>query len=208
LKVFNKAHTRYRDGILMNVFYQRMHLNKTGIIPFYLVEEGLFGKPPLSIKPKVDPLEVVELGPSDMAAIAAKRERIDHSEKEMLEMLSKGCICLGLKHQGQIAALMWYDLRQCSYEHLKFDLKADEAYLYSARTFKAYRGKALAPYLRQKMYEHLASRGRTRLYSITLYENTPSLMFKKKLNARNVRLYLRIQLFRKNLFTFLVKKFN
>ncbi len=208
MNVFEKGLKRYRDGILLNTFYQRMNLARTGIIPFYLVEEGLFGKFSLSIEPKINPLEVVALGPSDMAILAAKRERKDYSEGKMLEMLSKGCVCLGLKYQGEIAALMWYDLHQCSSKYLTFDLTENEAYLYSARTFKAYRGKALAPYLRQKMYEHLAAMGCTRLYSITLYENTPSLMFKKKLNARNVRLYWRIQLFRKNSFTFLLKRFD
>lgn len=208
MNLLEKGLKRYRDGILLNTFYQRMHLGRTGIIPFYLVEEGLFGKSSMSIEPKINPLDIVELDPSDMAILAAKREMKDHSEGEMLEMSSKGCVCLGLKYQGEIAALMWYDLHQCSYKYLKFDLTENEAYLYSARTFKAYRGKALAPYLRKKIYERLAAMGRTRLYSITLYENTPSLMFKKKLNARNVRLYLRIQLFRKNRFTLLLKRFD
>jgi hypothetical protein len=207
LKALKKAMKRYKDGILLNVIYQKMHLNRMGFIPFYLVEEGFFGKSSMSVEPKINPLEVVELGPADMAVVGAQREK-DHTEEEMLEMSSRGCVCLGLKYQGEIAALMWYDLRQCSYKYLKFNLTENEAYLYSARTLKAYRGKALAPYLRQKMYAHLASMGRTRLYSITLYENTPSLMFKKKLNAFNVRLYLRIQLFRKNRFTFLLRRIN
>ena len=126
----------------------------------------------------------------------------------MLKMLSKGCVCLGIKYKNEIAACMWYDLAQCTYKYLTFDLAEDEAYLYSARTFKAYRGKALAPYLRQKMYEHLAAKGRTKLYSITLYENTPSIMFKKKLHARNLKLYLRIRLFDKYNWNLLLRRYH
>ena len=118
MRALKKAVKRYKDGILLNVIYQKMHLNRTGFIPFYLVEEGFFGKSSMSVEPKINPLEVVELGPADMAVVGAQREK-DHTEEEMLEMSSRGCVCLGLKYQGEIAALMWYDLRQCSYKYLK-----------------------------------------------------------------------------------------
>ena len=184
----------------------RLRLRKTGLIPFYLVQEGLFDGNGPGIEPRIGPLEVVELERSDVPALAAKSER-DHSRADMLEMLSRGCVCLLIRYKGDIAACMWYDLYRCSYPYLEFELSDDEAYLYSARTFDDYRGKALAPFLRQKMYEHLAAMGRTRLYSITLFENTPSIMFKKKLNAKNLKLYLRFNRLAKNHPSILLKRY-
>ena len=207
MNIFNKAIKHYKDGILLNTLYHRLHLRKTGLIPYYLVEEGLFDRNALTIAPRLSPLEIYELGPSDISVLAANPER-DNSEEDMLKMLSKGCVCLGIKYKDDIAAYMWYDLYQCSYKYLTFKLAKDEAYLYSARTFKAYRGKALAPYLRQKMYEHLAAIGRTRLYSITLFENTPSIMFKKKLRAKNLKLYLRIRIFGKQKWNILLRRYG
>ena len=207
MNIFKKVIKRFNDGIFLNALYQRMPFVKKFLIPYYLVQEGFYSDSATLVEPRLGPLEVCELGPSDISMLAENRER-DHSENEMLKMLSKGCVCLGIKYQGEIAAYMWYDLARCTYKYLTFDLAEDEAYLYSARTFKAYRGKALAPYLRQKMYEHLAAIGRTKLYSITLYENTPSIMFKKKLNAKNLKLYIRIRMFGKHNWCFLLRRYH
>ena len=207
MNLLNKAIKRYRYGILLNTLYQRLNLRKTGLILYYLVEEGLFGNDAPMIKPKINPLEVVVFGPSDIAELARNPER-DYSKEEMLNMLTDGCICFVIRYKRDIAACMWYDLGQCSYKYKKFKLDEDEAYLYGARTFKAYRGKALAPYLRQKVYEHLAAMGRTKLYSITLFENTPSIMFKKKLNTKNLKLYLRISKFSKHSSNILLRQYK
>ena len=159
------------------------------------------------VKAKLHPLEIVQLGRSDMADLAARSER-DFSERQMLKMLANGCGCIGLRYKNEIVAYTWYDLIQCSIHYLIFKLKKDEAYLYGARTFRAYKGKALAPYLRQKAYEHLANIRRTRLYSITLFENTPSIRFKNKLNAKNLRLYLGIQIFGRYKRNFLLRRYH
>lgn len=207
MNLLDKLIKRYNDGILLNTLYQKMRIRKTGLILFYLVQEGFLGKHTTAIKPRLRLLKIAKLEKPDISLLAAKPER-DYSEKDMLKMLSKGCVCLGLKHNDDIAACMWYDLAQCTYKNLTFGLAKDEAYLYGARTFNSYRGKSLAPYLRQKMYEHLADMGRTKLYSITLYENTPSIMFKKKLNAKNLKLYLQVRISGKNRWKILLFRSN
>jgi hypothetical protein len=47
------------------------------------------------------------------------------------------------------------------------------------------------------MYTHLADMGRTRLYSITEFENIASIKFKRKLGARNLKLGMKITLLNK-----------
>jgi hypothetical protein len=188
LKTINK---RYKDGILLNWIYQI--LKKTDIVLYYLVQEGFYEKNETTVEPKLNPLEVINLDESDIFEIAANPER-DYSENRMLRMLEDGCGCMGIRYKNEIVAYTWYDLNQCSTRYLTFKLKEDEAYLYAARTFSAYKGQALAPYLRHEVYHYLAAMGRTKLYSITLFENTPSIMFKKKINARNLKLFLWVRL--------------
>jgi hypothetical protein len=60
-----------------------------------------------------------------------------------------------------------------------------------------YRGKGIAPYIRYLGYKELERLGRTRLYSISIYFNTPAVNFKKKLGAEFLELRLRVRLFRK-----------
>jgi hypothetical protein len=97
----------------------------------------------------------------------------------MLKNLSTGIICYAVRYKDDIASHMWYDPFRCSYQHLNFKLKENEAHLYDAFTYDEYKGKSIAPYLRQYLYRKLASQGRTKLYSITEYNDISSIMFKK-----------------------------
>ena len=191
MSIIKKAIKHHKDGILLNRIFRR--LKKTNIYLFYLVEEGLFDKSASILDPGLHPLEIVKLKQSEIKEIAAKSER-DYSEEDMLKMLSDGSHCLCAKYKGQIVSYVWYNLTECSEPSLRFKLLDNEAYIYGARTFSAYRGNALAPFLRQKLYEHLNTIGHTRLYSITDYENTSSIMFKRKLKAKNRKLYIKFRI--------------
>jgi len=191
MSILKETIKHYKSGLFLNSLYQR--LKETHATLYYLVEEGLFDKEIPLIEPRLSQFDFFQLDQSDISEIAAKPEK-DYSGNDMLKMLSSGCGCFGVRHKGEIAAYMWYNLSQCSYQYLTFKLAEGEAYLYGARTLKSFRGKALAPYLRQKVYEHLASTGRTKLYSITMYENISSIMFKRKLKAKNLKLYLQIRI--------------
>jgi hypothetical protein len=103
LNILEKVIKRFKDGIFLNALYQRMGIGKKCLIPYYLVQEGFFGDGVRSVEPRLSPLEICELGPSDISILAANGER-DHSEEEMLKMLSKGCVCLGIKYKDEIAA--------------------------------------------------------------------------------------------------------
>ena len=113
---------------------------------------------------------------------------------EKATLLDERCLCFGLKLKGEIAAYMWCNLHRCHSRIAKFPLKEDEAYLCSAVTLKAYRGRNLAPLLRYELYRYLNQIGRTNFYSITEYFNTPARKFKEKLGARQLRLSLHIRL--------------
>ena len=190
LKKWKKLHQK---GVLLNYFYHQLTLSRIKIKPFYLVREGLFPLDNQTITTKLSPCETFMLKPSDIRIIAAYKER-DQSEDEMLAMLKNDCYCMGIKHNDKIVAYGWFELKNCAPNYVSFPLKKNEAYLSGVRTLKTYRGNNLAPYLRYQMYEHLNKIGRTTLYSITDFSNVPSISFKKKLGAYNLKLYLSIRI--------------
>jgi hypothetical protein len=162
----------------------------------YLVREGLSDEDGLYVKPKLNPCDIVFLKPSDMKVISESPE-VPQTEDDLLKRLSEGCLCIGIKHHEDIAAYMWCNLRECDNTFIRFDLREDEAYLMDARTFSSYRGKNLAPYLRVELYRHLRQMRRTKFFSITKYSNMSARRFKKKLNAKSQKFYVRINLFMK-----------
>ena len=166
------------------------------IRPYYLHQEFLLDEGTVTLEPKLGHCTLGFLTPAEIKAMSASSE-VSESEDILLEWLANGCRCIGIKHDGEIAAYMWYNLRKCDHEFLSFPLKEDEAYLFDARTFKAYKGKNLAPYLRHQLYKHLGQMGRTKFYSITKAFNTSALNFKKKLKAKPLKLYLYVKLFQR-----------
>ena len=180
------------------------------ISPYYLVQEGLSDESVLKLKPELDPCQPGFLEPSDMKAISSISDGPSGMipEDKLMGRLANGCKCFGIKHNGEIAAYMWCSLRECTDKSLSFKLKNDESYLFDACTVKAYRGKNLAPYLRYQLYRYLAEIGRTRCYSITTLFNSSSVRFKEKLKARNLRLYLYINLFDKLQWNLLLRDYE
>lgn len=179
----------YQQGVLLNYLFNQITKKRIEITPFYLVKEGIFDLEKEPVSTKLSPCETVLLGPSDFRILAARNER-DMSEEGMMQMYNDGKQCMGIKHKGEIVAYGWYELNVCHNKYLKFPLKDNEAYLSGARTFDKYRGNNLAPYLRHQMYLYLKEKGYKIFYSITLYDNVSSLLFKRKLGAYPIKLYL------------------
>ena len=177
------------------------------ISPYYLVQECLFDDIDTNLNPKLDACEVGLLGPSEIRTILAHPENLAIHDEQVKEWLADDCQCFGIKHNDDIVAYMWYNLRRCHSKFSPFLLKKDEAYLFGATTFKAYRGKNLATYVRYQLYRHLNTIGRTRFFSITELFNTPAVRFKEKLKARTLRIGLYVELFDKLHWNILLKKY-
>lgn len=195
-----------RENRSLGLIYKWM-IKIVEVVPYYFYKEWLQDGQQLDLKPKLDHFSVDFLDASDIKAIAAQSE-VGESEEELIKRLDNGCLCLGVKSQGIVAAYTWCNLKQCSYEErLIFPLKDGEAYLFDARTFKSYRGKALAPYLRYQLYIKLVEMERSTFFSVTSTFNTSALRFKEKLNARILKLYLHICFFRSIRFNILIRNY-
>jgi len=174
--------------------------------PFYWVLEGVSDCVPPKIKGDLSDYEVVKLnlkeietikkkfvGPDPITGIMNFHDQLQH---------------IGLKHKGEIVAFVFIELYDFDFKKKVFHLKENEAYLFNQYTFEAHRGKNLAPYLRYQSYLMLQDMGRNRIYSITQYFNRSSKRFKKKLNAKNLQLFMYIILFNKYHYHFLIKNYT
>jgi hypothetical protein len=173
-------------------------LSRVGIViqPYYVVMEGLFGRPMPRMGDGLHEYEVGYLGPEDMKAVAAVPGRTISLES-LNRRLAEGKKCFGIRKGGELAAFTWADLETLSGGVYARPLEPDEAYLFDAFTLVPFRGKGIAPYIRYLVYRELEKLGKTRLYSISLYVNTPSIRFKKKLSAKFLELRMYYRVFRR-----------
>lgn len=164
------------------------------VVPYYVTRECLNTETKPALDPQMGEVVTALLSPEEIEAVYIHPDsRVMGDVKA--KYLDERCLCFGLRVNGETAAYMWCNLHRCHSELTKFALKDDEAYLCSMVTFKAFRGKNLAPFLRYEVYRHLNRTGRTNYYSITELFNTSALKFKEKLGARQLRLGLHIGLF-------------
>ena len=180
---------------------------KISIDFYYIVQEGLAGGKIPAYEHGVDGYTLEHLGPQDIDALCAIPLR-STTRAQYVDYFKRGCLCLGLKKEGRLAAFTWSNLKQMTYAVHTRPLKSYEAYLFDAYTLMDYRGKGIAPYLRYQMYKELAKLGRVKLYSISEYLNTSSIRFKKKLNGQIAALYVWIRLFDKWGWHKLIKEYD
>jgi len=176
------------------------------ITPYYLFQEGINVTEIPEIKGTAADYLCELLKPEDIKIIGAANF-FGFSEEKLLAFLNSGGKCIGIKHKGEIAAFMWIEFVELNYKSTLIHLKPNEAYLWFMFTMESHRGKNLAPFLRNKSYEILKDMGRDKLYSISNYFNSPAVKFKKKLNAKELKLILSIQLFKKIHWNFTLKSY-
>ncbi len=186
--------SRYR--LVLRVLRQRLKSIGVEIIPYYWTQEGLNDDALEKFEGSLQGYSFEFFGPEEMKVIGAIPRRERRPEKTLISFLDEGKKCFGVKYQGQIAAFNWFDFDECNYEWHRFPLDANQVYLFDMHTMKTLRGRGIAPCLRYETYKVLRKMGHSKFYSITDFFNTPSIRFKKKLNARFLELRLYIRLFK------------
>jgi len=201
--IIKKIGRRVRQRFVLSYIFERLETIGIQISPWYLCEEPLFDELTPYLKPK---LELITGGFLSLPQI----EKVyTHPESKGLNFekrknLESGCVCFGLMFDNEIVAYTWYNLNYCHEVHL-FPLKDDEAYITGTFTFKAYRGKNLAPFLRYQLNKHLCQNGRKKIYSLTNVFNTPAIKFKTKLKIKPVKIILYVKLFNKYDWKFIMR---
>ena len=203
--MFKRIQNKMRHGLAFEAM--RCRLERIGIYltPYYWVQEGLADTSMPEVKCNIEDYSVSFFGPEEMKIIGENAR--GYCQDKLLARLKNGKKCLGMKRGTEIAVFMWIDLDKCNCEVSEFRLNKNEAYLYDMYTMEAFRGKNIAPYLRYQGYQMLKEIGRDTFYSISDYFNSSSIKFKKKLNAKFIRLVFYISLFGKFRHSFTMKKY-
>jgi GNAT superfamily N-acetyltransferase len=131
----------------------------------------------------------------DMESIATQRGWRDAAYYR--SELAAGKLCFGAKLDNQLASFTWVNLKECKYSGIIRPLKDKQAYIYDSYTFPAFRGRGLAPFVRNECYKALDQLGIKTLYSVSSYFNKPAITFKKKLGATSLRIEIQIVLLKK-----------
>jgi hypothetical protein len=207
IKFLKKVRIKSKYGMFWHGVSHTFGRKGIVIYPYYLVQEVADEIDLPDFRGDIDEYTFDFMSPADLETIE-EIEEFRGKKALFHERLNEGHKCLCAKHQGQIVAHSWLDLKQCRFLEPLFALNEREAYLYDMYTLKSYRGKNLAPYLRFKSYEVLKELGRDTFYSISESLNAPAVKFKKKLNAKFLGLYLWIDLFKKWKRTIRIKEYK
>lgn len=103
----------------------------------------------------------------------------------------------GAKFRDEIVAMMTMDINEARFLGKSVRLARHEAYLGDMFTRNVFRGRNIAPHLRQRAYGALRDLGRTSFFSYSDVFNIPALRFKSKLKAKFLWLGLHVEIFRK-----------
>lgn len=203
---------RIKTFVNANVLLKRLYGGFKAVItvvPFYLFREKSTDKRKNNILPTMDlhDLEVGRLGAGDMEAIAAS-PGVKFTEAELLKRLEDGCMCLGIKYRSRVIAWFWSYPHACDTPLFYFPLKEKEAYVTGLWTIQEFRGRNLAPYLRQRFYQYHFDRGYETIYAIMEYFNKPALAYEKRLGFQPLSLYLHFILFKKYRFTIRIRQYD
>ena len=182
-----KIHRNIRYRTWPQVIQRRLHRLGIDIIFFYIMRETGKGIHPPRLKGPAGEYRFGFLQPTEVEGISRLPELRQDADKIRADMAA-GSECLVARHRGLIVASCWATFGSWEFWRKRFPMKKNEAYLSTMYTMKSHRGKNIAPRLRYEMYRALNRRGVDTFYSISEVLNAPAVRFKKKLNARVIRL--------------------
>lgn len=194
------------NGLLLYGLRNRLARIGIDIIPYYWVQEEFEPCDEPLIKGNIRDYKVRYLTKEEVTSVAKRVPKI--LGNDLIKGFNSGQLCVGLEHKNSVAAFNFIELNTFNFHKRRFQLIQNEAYLLNMWTFHEYRGRNLAPYLRFKSYELLKEHGIDVKYSISNYFNKSTIKFKNKLNAKHLKLYLSITLFKRMYWNFKLKDFK
>lgn len=185
----------------------RNNLAKLGIdiMPYYYFISTKENAVPQKIRGEKITSEVTVFDESDLKLIKESISGLD--QKDFLEDIKNGDICMGIKHNNEIVAYSMIKNKPFYFRKRYFHLTEKDIYIHSLYTFDKYRGKNISPYMKYKRYGLFEKQGVIYHHAITEYFNKSALRIQHKLNAKTDALYLSIILFKKWTFNYTLKKY-
>ncbi len=205
MQIRGKLAEKLKHSTFLRVLFDGIAKFGLRLTPYYVVHEGIWGNSIPALEKERDDYTPRLLDEDDMKLLNHLRPTA-FSAEQLIQRLKDGHFCLGLIHEGKVVAFNWANPHESSGNLCHFRLFANEAYLYDMFTVHAHRGKKLAPYLRYQTYRLLSRKGMKQIYSISDAFNTPSVRFKKRLNARFVKLGISVTLLNRYKFNFTLRE--
>jgi hypothetical protein len=193
--LLNKITDKIKHGLILDSIRNQIARIGINITPYYWVQEGVNPTKVPEINGILSDYTVEFIEPEEIKKIT--EDLGTYSVEGLLAYYNAGKKCLGLKYKDELASFMFINLTECDFTPQNIPLKNDEAYLAYMYTMKAFRGKNMAPYLRYKSYDILKNMGRNKIYSVSAFFNSSAVRYKEKLNAKNLKLALYIEIFKK-----------
>lgn len=203
--VVKKIMGKIKHGLVLQSIKNQLARIGIKIFPYYWVQEGINPTKIPEIKGIVSDYTVEFIEAEEIKKI--EENLTTYSMDGLLAYLNAGKKCLALKHKDEIASFLFINLKEVDFSSLNISLKNDEAYLTYMYTMDSFRGKNLAPYLRYKSYEIINKMGRDKIYSISEFFNSSAVRYKQKLNAKNLKLVLYIEIFKRLKWRFTLKTY-
>jgi hypothetical protein len=205
MTIIKRVLGKFKHGLVFHTIRNQLIRIGIKISPYYWVQEGINPAAIPSIDGVISDYSIEFIEAEDIKKIEDNIR--EYSVEGLLAHLRAGNKCLALKYKGEIASFLYINLMKCNYGTLDLSLNSDEAYLTNMYTLESYRGKNLAPYLRYKSYGILNNMGRNKLYSVSEFFNSSAIRYKQKLNAKNLKLVMYIDLFKKLKWSFTLRTY-
>lgn len=203
-KTLNKAKAKIKHGMFLYGFSNFLAKYGVSIEPYYWIQEGKLDNSFLnSFRNTYSDHACKFLNIDEIRFLS---EATPHANVEgNLRNINSGQKCIGLEIKGEVVSYMFIEFNSVVFNYQTFFLKKDEAYILNLYTFEKYRGKSFASVLRMESHKLLLQQGINKLYLITNCLNKASLKVNEKLKAKNLAIYLYINLFDRFRWNFLIK---
>jgi hypothetical protein len=196
MSMLDRLFNQLRYGLLTRSVLLRLQRIGIDCMPYILYREG-------TVQALGDVLgseyQIERIRPDDVQYIADNFPNADFTAEGWRQRLADRQLGLLVRCGKEMVGYTWADVKECGLGpgKLLFRLAAHQAYLRYTFITNSYRGRALAPALRRRIYEEMAQAGKTELFSVSEYFNTPAKNFKKKLGAVPLELRISVKLFRR-----------
>ena len=174
----------------------RNNIAKIGIdiMPYYYFISTKENAVPQKITGEKINSDVTVFDESDLKLIKESISGLE--QKDFLEDIKNGDICMGIKHKNEIVAYSMIKNKPFYFRKRYFHLTDKDIYIHSLYTFDKYKGKNISPYMKYHRFGLFEKEGVIFHHAITEYFNKSALRIQHKLNAKTVALYLSIVLFK------------
>lgn len=192
------------------LFWQgvRNNLARIGIdvMPYYYFIATKKCATPQKIKGKGLKLNFSVFDENDMRFIKSSIRGLH--QKDFINDLKNGDICLGFKENNEIIAYSLIRHKSFYFRGRYFSLDDSDIYIHSTYVFDAFRGNNIASFMKYERFKLFEKENVYFNHSITEFFNKPALKIQHKFNSKPIALYLSIILFRTWTMNFTLKRFN